>query len=118
MGVLLEGERRVLVAESLAAHLRWNASSKRDRGVRVPEVVKSDRRQVALGDDSLESLAIGLWVEGFAVLFAEHEIRIEVVVAPFISLDLLGLAVESQCFDCFAVDVERLGLGGSLAWRR
>ena len=39
VGVLLERERRRLVAEAFADHLDWDAGFERDRGMRVAAVV-------------------------------------------------------------------------------
>ena len=93
MCVLLQSERRALVAESFTNHLRWDACAKCDGGMGVPQVVEPDCRQVALRHDSLERLAVRLWVNRFTVLFAEDEIRVDVVGAPFVPVGLLCLAM-------------------------
>ena len=56
VGVLLEGERWCLVAETLRDHLDLNACLQRDGRVSVPQVMQSDPSQVRLGDETLEGL--------------------------------------------------------------
>ncbi len=54
--VLRQRECGALVAESLADHLDRDASSERERGVGVAEVVESDASQAALLDEPVEEL--------------------------------------------------------------
>ena len=46
VGVLLQSERWVLVTEPFANDLRWNASTKSDRCMGVPQIVKTYAWQV------------------------------------------------------------------------
>ncbi len=70
--VLLERERRRLVAEPLADHLDRDAGFECEAGVRVAEVVQSNVAEAGVTDDPLERLAERVRVDRLAVLFRDE----------------------------------------------
>jgi hypothetical protein len=97
--VLLERERRRLVAEPLADHLDRDASPESERSVRVAEVVKSDRPQTGLLDQPFERLAERVRVDRLAVLLRYDEVVVLVVGTPLGPLAFLAGSMGPQLRD-------------------
>ena len=82
MRVLLQRERRVLVAKSLADHFGWDSSAESDSRVRMPQVVQANSWKVSFVHDALKGLRVSLGVKRSAVLFAHNEVVVFVIASP------------------------------------
>lgn len=59
-----------------------------------------------VGDDALEGLIVGLWMNRLAALPAEDQVRVDVIGAPFAPVDLLFVAVQSKSLHFLEADSE------------
>lgn len=73
MGILLQREGNAPMAESHRDDVCGDAGEKQERGVSVPEIMKSDRRQPEPGHDLVEPLGDDVGVVERPILTGEYE---------------------------------------------